>query len=489
MRKILSILLALTMIVGLMSVSAWAASIEVQDVLDGETYTAYKILNYTKSGDAYSYYLTTAQYNAFGSVLEGAGFIFQASADGTQYFVTNADQEKTEPTPVDAAAAAAYLKTHVSELGDAIEKKTATGADGEANFEDLTTGYYFITSSAGSLAALHDENGIATVVEKNTMITDDKVVDENSANAQVGDVLNYTITLTDGKGTNLEATVTDTLSKGLTYNNDAVVTVPDKSEGAEEGATKTLVKDTDYTVTVTTDATTKKTTVVYTFTAAVMTALDEGDKISIAYTSTVNADASIDGTISNTEYTEYSEQKTEGTTVDTDLTDLTVNKTDGTDALKGAQFKLYRTDEALELDHVDVLLRELTDAELTAAGITKAANTVYYTVDPNGTNLIDMAQKEGDNYLYSSAVVYGLDKDSTYFLEETKAPEGYNLLEEEKEVNLGTTTTIDIENKAGTVLPSTGGIGTTIFYIVGGLLAVGAGVVLVTKKRMSKEDI
>ena len=48
---------------------------------------------------------------------------------------------------------------------------------------------------------------------------------------------------------------------------------------------------------------------------------------------------------------------------------------------------------------------------------------------------------------------------------------------------------VEIVNEAGSVLPSTGGIGTTIFYIVGGLLAVGAGVVLVTKKRMSKEDV
>jgi LPXTG-motif cell wall-anchored protein len=121
----------------------------------------------------------------------------------------------------------------------------------------------------------------------------------------------------------------------------------------------------------------------------------------------------------------------------------------------------------------------------TAAGVTKAANTVYYTVDPNGTNLIDMAQKEGDEYLYSSAVVYGLDKDSTYYLEETKAQEGYNLLDEEKTVNLGSTTSISVVNNAGSVLPSTGGIGTTIFYAIGAVLVIGAGIVLVTRRRMN----
>lgn len=468
------------------SATAFAASIEVQDVLDGETYTAYKILNYTKSGDAYSYYLTKAQYEAFGEVLEGAGFIFELSVDGTQYTVTNADQEATTPTPVDAAAAAAYLKEHVSELGNAIEKFETVGEDGEANFEGLTTGYYFITSSAGSLAALHDEDGIATVVEKNTVVTDTKTVDEDSANAQVGDVLTYTITLTDGKGTNLEAKIIDTLSKGLTYNEDAVLTVPDKSEGAAEGARKNLVKGTDYTVTITTSEA-GETVVTYTITPAVMTALDENETIIVTYTSTVNSDASLDGTEKNTEYTQYSEQETTPTTVITELTDMTVNKTDGTNALKGAQFKLYRTDEALELDHAEVFLRQLTNDELEAAEVTKAENTVYYIVDPEGTNLIDMAQKEGNEYLYSSAVVYGLDKDSTYYLEEIKAPEGYNPLAEEKVVNLGTATTIDVVNNAGSELPSTGGVGTTIFYILGVVLVAGCGVVLVSRKRMSNK--
>ena len=461
MKKIFALLIAMVMVLG-MSTSVFAGTIDVQDVLDGETYTAYKILNYTKSGDNYSYYLTAEQYTAFGSVLEGAGFTFTKSADESQWFVNNGSDE--DHPELDAAAAAAYLKLHVSELGNAIEKKTTTGADGEANFENLATGYYFITSSAGSLAALHEDTDIAKVGEKNTMITDEKVVAENSANAQVGDVLNYTITLTDGKGTNLEATITDTLSKGLTYNADAKASI---NGGEAASITGAVTKNDDGT-----------TTVVYTFDAATMTALEEGQKIVVTYTATVNADASIDGTVSNTEYTEYSEQKTEGNTVDTKLTDMTVNKTDGTDALKGAQFKLYRTDSALELTHVDVLLRALTDDELTAAGVTKADDTVYYTVDPKGTNLIDMTDA-------SSAVVYGLDKDSTYYLEETKAPEGYNLLDKEETVNLGSTTSIDVVNKAGSVLPSTGGIGTTIFYIIGAILVIGAGVVLVTRRRMN----
>lgn len=90
----------------------------------------------------------------------------------------------------------------------------------------------------------------------------------------------------------------------------------------------------------------------------------------------------------------------------------------------------------------------------------------------------------------------GLDL-GTYYLLETKAPDGYNLLAEPIEITIedtagddATTPTVKIpvehvENSSGVELPSTGGIGTTIFYTLGGLLAVGAAVFLVTKKRMS----
>ena len=80
----------------------------------------------------------------------------------------------------------------------------------------------------------------------------------------------------------------------------------------------------------------------------------------------------------------------------------------------------------------------------------------------------------------------------TYYLVETKAPAGYNRLEEpyKVEVKGGTTeadlsVTAKVENQAGALLPSTGGMGTTIFYILGSILVVAAVVLLVTKKRMS----
>ena len=95
--------------------------------------------------------------------------------------------------------------------------------------------------------------------------------------------------------------------------------------------------------------------------------------------------------------------------------------------------------------------------------------------------------------------ISGLDSD-TYYLREIKAPAGYNTLKQDVEVVITgatkgegsdltyKTVLAEIQNLSGTELPSTGGIGTTIFYVLGSILVVAAGVLLVTKKRMSSKD-
>ena len=467
-KKILALALVALMLTVAMNFTAFAATIDVDGAYENETYNAYKILEYTSNTTidppAFSYYLADADYQgALGTALKDAGFKFTQSADGTQWFVNNSEQL------TDGVAIAEALSTSIDTWKDAaLASATTTGtADKKALFNDLPTGYWFVTSSLGSLCTLQSYDAEELVVEKNTTITDDKVVSDNEV--QVGDTVTYTVTLTDGKGTNLEGKVIDTMSKGLTYNDDAACVAN----------SKTLVKGTDYTITTSTDAA-GNTVVEYLFTAEVMTALQEGEQIVITYTATVNADASLDGTEQNIEFSQYSKQETNKKTIEVDLEKLKINKTDGSKALKGAQFELYRTDDTCvpPANHTRVPVRVLTDEELAAAGIIKEADTIYYEVKKGGTNYtIDMTDA-------SSAVVYSLDKDSTYYLQETKAPDGYNLLEDEIEVKLNETTSIDVVNNSGSILPSTGGIGTTIFYIVGGALVLGAVVVLIARRRV-----
>lgn len=87
----------------------------------------------------------------------------------------------------------------------------------------------------------------------------------------------------------------------------------------------------------------------------------------------------------------------------------------------------------------------------------------------------------------NTVTINGLDGNLTYQLEEIKAPTGYNKLESAIDVtpNEHVFAHQDVENNKGSQLPSTGGIGTTMFYVIGAILVIGAGVVLVTRRRMS----
>ena len=145
---------------------------------------------------------------------------------------------------------------------------------------------------------------------------------------------------------------------------------------------------------------------------------------------------------------------------------FTFDKVDGSTKLTGAEFELQLSGTALPL----VVITEGEEYRIATDEDTETVTTIV------------TAGK--------TITINGVDSDVTYTLVETKAPAGgYNQLTE------GTTVTvkaddsahIDVENNKGTVLPSTGGIGTTIFYVVGSILVVAAGVLLITKKRMSRE--
>ena len=187
---------------------------------------------------------------------------------------------------------------------------------------------------------------------------------------------------------------------------------------------------------------------------------------------------------------------------------LDVDKVDGTDGskhLEGAEFKLYR---------------------LAADGTTKE----YYKWNTTDKKVTWGAEADADVFKTTTTgkleqQVRGLDK-GTYYLEETKAPTGYNRLKDPVQVDITVTENADgdkvtysatyageaaamtngevdltsatqaekqpvatgtIQNNSGAELPSTGGIGTTIFYIVGAILVIGAGVILVTRRRMNAE--
>ena len=449
-KKIFALLIAMVMVLG-MSTSVFASTIDVQGVLDGETYTAYKILNYTNNGDAYSYYLTSGEYDAIGSVLVSAGFAFTKSADGSQYFVNNAEALTTNGV----SDVAEYLGSHVADLGNALGKYTATGANGKAVFTDLPTGYYFVTSSAGSLCALHDGKDIATVVEKNTVTTPDKKqgtetgkYSNDQLDLMIGSTVYYDAEITIGKGANYKLVGKDTLDAGLTLDQDSITVKVGDATVADTNYTIDPISAQGFTIT---------------FPETYVSTLNEGDIIKIEYTAKVNANAVIRGENKNTFDLEYSKQHFDDNTV-VKTYDAQVKKIDATTKqfLDGAGFKLYDAVEGGNL-------------------ITVAKDGTGYYVSADADEEIMITSADGSN-------IRGLAP-GTYYLEETTVPDGYNKLAAREPVVVTKDATaaveISVENNAGSVLPSTGGIGTTIFYIIGAILVIGAGVVLVTRRRMS----
>ena len=450
MKKLLALVLALAMV--MMVGAAFAATIEVTNVLDDETYTAYKILNYSDNGKtgndrAVSYYLTAAEYANIGSILEAAGFAFTESADGSQYTVNNA---KT----FDASAAAAYLGEHAAELGNALGKATTTGAGGEAEFENLPAGYYFVTTTAGSLCALHEDTDIATAVEKNTIPTIDKTEKttgdayvDGPVDANIGDTVHYQIVVTDGTGTNAAITLTDTMTDGLDYTAGSLMI--NGTAVADDADTD------DWTVTV------NGRVITIVFKAAYVASVEKDGTITVTYDATLNADAVVDSATGNENKVEldYSEQHEEDK-VYVETYDFVVYKTDGTEFLDGAAFRLY-------------------DAETEGNEIKLSKDSTGYVKDASGNEKIVVDSANGVN-------VRGLEP-GTYYLEEVDVPDGYNKLAAREPVTITTGATAAVEvtvvNNAGTELPSTGGMGTTIFYVIGGLLIIGAAVILVARRK------
>ncbi len=304
----------------------------------------------------------------------------------------------------------------------------------------------------------------------------------NAVSAEVGHEVDFTITTTIPTGldsyTNYTFNIVDTMSEGLTYKGDFLVHTV--------GAKTSLQKDEDYTLTI------EGQTITVTLASKYVLA-NPGQKIEITYVAAVNDKSLTKDRENNSVHIVYSNNPADSnstvTTVDKVVYvynfDIVIDKVDGADnkKLEGAQFALYK-----ETGYVDLYYQwydENHENPNTFGWSTEADRTIVKT-DKNG-----VASFKG--------LVPG-----TYYLQEIKAPDGYNTLEGPVKVEITATydengnittnatqneqkhyqVTSTITNNKGTVLPSTGGIGTTIFYVVGGLLMVGAAILLITKKRM-----
>lgn len=450
-KKLFSLALTLVMALSL-AVPAMAADINVGNAVNGQTYKAYKLFDVTQSGESYSYSLASTE-TALKTLLGEAGLTFRPSADGSRYYVTDG-LDSAE----DAAALAAYLNEHVDSLGD--PDGYAVAAEGVANITNLDAGYYFVTTSVGSLCILNT-TGAVDIAEKNEeptvekkVVTDDTKVGTNSV--EIGDTVDYEIVVTIQPGAE-NYILHDEMSAGLTLKPETIEVAGTENTNYEL-KTSGITDDCDFEIS---------------FHQDYLDTITTATKITITYSATVNANAQV-GTDPNTNeailnYGENNDVTTTPAKTETFTYDFAISKVDSeSQPLTGAEFSLYAQetggDPIALVDNGNGNYRVATDEEIATAD----ATTTTIVVNGGG-----------------KATVSGL-AGKTYWLEETKAPDGYNMLENRQKVAFDTNDLEDvtITNLAGDVLPATGGMGTTIFYALGGTLVVAAAVLLITKKRM-----
>lgn len=467
-KKLAGVLLALTMVLAL-SVNALAAgengSITVDNPMEGQTYTAYKIFDVVYSGTNYSYSIsdTSEWFSVVATVSDGGvvtskitGLTFEKVKDKNVYNVIKGDG-------FSAASFAVTLKENVSgKTGTTLETSGST-----VKVENLALGYYFVTSTSGALCNLTTTDPSAVIHDK-TDIPFDKVDDKVSAD--VGETVTYTITgkVPDYTGfSGYTYLITDTMSEGLTFNQDSVtVTVG--------GVDKTG----DCTITKNVDNNANKFTVSIPVMAENYTI---GAEIKVTYTAVVNEKA-VSKVEENHATLTYTNDPTETNKTETSKPEIekvytsriVINKYDADSKdtkLAGAKFVLYK----LVAENTK-LYYKWNDTSKIVEWVADIKNATEVVTDANG-----------------NASFNGL-ANGTYYLEETAAPAGYNMMAEPKPITIdggneaqaaSLTATADVANSTGPVLPSTGGVGTTVFYIAGAALVVGAVVLLVTRKRMS----
>lgn len=503
MKKLSSLLLALVMILA-MSVPAFAAegkltggSITINDAVPGQTYNAFQIL-YLES------YSTDAEGNATGA------YAYKANPDWSAFINSNAIKgvylnvdkqgyvtwvEDADPATFAKLAQAEATKQGSTITADATE--TAPAADqGETystvKFENLNLGYYLVDTTLGTLCSLDTTNPHVTMQEKNEVPSIEKEVQEDSTSdwgesntAQIGDTVNFKTTIYAKHGAQ-NYVMHDVMSEGLTLLPNTIVV---------KVGTVTLNSGTDYTLTIPTAPATELADgcdFEIAFAQPYLDRITNDTEIVVTYSAILNDDAVI-STDANTNKTKldygddsetvWDETKTYSFSFDIVKTKSESSAGSGSyELLDGAEFALYDAQTGgnlIPLVKDGDNYRVATKTESTAEGFTSAT----------------IVAKDGQ------ATVIGLDAHTTYWLEETKQPDGYNKLDGRVEVkiedsNISTTLTanstdweegnggVHIINQTGAELPTTGGMGTTIFYVVGSILLGGAVILFIAKKRM-----
>lgn len=479
-KKIAAMLFAFAMVfsMGTYVKAEGTGKITIYPANAGETYNVYKILtlqSYDKGKGLYSYVKNGDQWDKFIDSAVADGYLTIKNDD----YVEFVDAKKTEKDYREfAQKALAYAKNNNV---PATQTVTPDAGATTATIDELDLGYYLVGSTVGALCSLDTTNPEAKVSDKNEAPTVEKKIAidghfdnlTSSNSADIGEVVGFQSTISVKPGAK-NYTLHDTMNKHLDFKGHLYQA---HTNLGNLDVNKYIVVQNDPT-----DGCTFEVSFTDAFYNDFRSQIDDGSltQIVIQYLTTVKDDAVVKDEMKNTTHLTYGDNNT---TTTTNKDSETITKTFGIPV-----FKYTKNDQAL----AGAKFMLSTDPKCT-----DESKTLKFTLN-NDTNKYRFAADGGNATLTSldngHIDIEGL-KAGTYYLKETKAPDGYNLLKTIQKIEIGedgsiklndaVTDVVKVKNNAGIELPSTGGMGTTLIYLAGIVLVVLSGYVLISKRRAS----